>query len=85
LEWRQFYDPETNQPILGQGQWMVGKDSYNNSTIGAFTQSTTIGKDNDLYALDVKTVNLNNLMTDWFKGQEEGLAKTLIEDFFYTA
>jgi hypothetical protein len=24
-------------------------------------------------------------MTNWFKGQEEGWAKTMIEDFFYTA
>lgn len=73
LEWR-----------ASSNEWVVGKDSVTHS-IGSFTQSDQKGRDNKDYALDVKTVNLNNLMTDWFKGQEDGWAKTMIEDFFYTA
>ena len=84
LEWRQTGFDVNNAPIVGMGEWIVGRDPSTNS-IGSFTQSDTLGKDNDIYALDVKTVNLNRLMTDWFKGQEDGFAKTLIEDFFYTA
>ena len=73
LEWR-----------ASSNEWVVGKDPVTRS-IGSFTQSDQIGRDNRDYALDIKKTNLNNLMTDWFKGQEDGWAKTMIEDFFYTA
>ena len=73
LEWR-----------ASSNEWVVGKDPLTRS-IGSFTQSDQIGRDNRDYALDIKKTNLNNLMTDWFKGQEDGWAKTMIEDFFYTA
>jgi hypothetical protein len=61
-------------------KWSEKKDAY--GTIGMLSLT---GDDNNNYALDVRTVNLNKLMTDWFMGQEDGWAKTLIRDFFFTA
>jgi hypothetical protein len=67
----------------GVGDWIVGRDD--DGTIGYLTQSVTERWNTNDYQLDSEKIDLNTLMTNWFKGQEDGWAKTMIEDFFYTA
>lgn len=86
LKWIQKYDSVTWLPVIingeNQGYWEVGRDPVT-KTIGFLTQD--LNTNNSDYQLDEKTVDLNTLMTNWFKGQEDGWAKTMIERWFYTA
>lgn len=79
VEWRQKYDG-ANKPA--GGEWLFTDD---NGSYGDFYKGRSLGRHNDLYELDIKKTNLNRLMTDWFLGQEDGWAKTMIKEFFYTA
>lgn len=79
VEWRQNYD-STSKP--DGGEWLFTDDD---GSYGDFYKGRSLGRHNDLYELDIKKTNLNKLMTDWFLGQEDGWAKTMIQDFFYTA
>lgn len=79
IEWRQNYDG-TNKPA--GGEWLFTDEA---GSYGDFYKGRSLGRHNDLYELDIKNTNLNRLMTDWFLGQEDGWAKTMIQDFFYTA
>lgn len=72
--------------VAGNGEWIVGTTRTSGvTTIGFLSLRDDIGKNNDDYTLDVQKVSLNTLMTNFFVGQEDGWAKTLIKDFFYTA
>lgn len=64
----------------GGGEWV-----FTPNESGSYGDFFVGGNHNYLYELDVKKINLNKLLTDWFKGQEDGWAKAMIEDFFYTA
>ena len=79
IEWRQNYDG-ANKP--DGGEWLFTDDD---GSYGDFYKGRSLGRHNDLYELDIKKTDLNRLMTDWFLGQEDGWAKTMIQDFFYTA
>jgi len=63
--------------------WIVGRSD--SETIGHLTQTVTERWNSDRYELDSKPIDLNTLMTNWFKGQEDGWAKIMIERWFYTA
>ena len=74
--------PKGAQP--GQYRWVVETVKDDRGTVfGTIYQNSN--NDNNLYILDVRQVNLNTLMTGFFLGQEDGWAKTLVGDFFYTA
>lgn len=79
IEWRQNYD-SANKP--DGGEWLFTDED---GSYGDFYKGRSLGRHNNLYELDIKKTNLNRLMTDWFLGQEDGWAKTMIKDFFYTA
>lgn len=72
--------------ISGKGEWVARRvaDDRGGYVLGMLLQDG--GKDNAKYAIDVKQVDLNTLMTGFFKGQSDGSwAKVLVQDFFYTA
>ena len=65
------------------GEWIFPPNESN--SYGDLDDPVADGVHNHLYELDIKKTDLNRLMTDWFLGQEDGWAKTMIKDFFYTA